>query len=35
MVLQETHSNWLKVTWQIVGRQQRLTQTLVAGVNFL
>ena len=32
---QESRSNWLKVTWEIVGREQRLMQPLVAGVNFL
>ena len=34
MVLQQSCSNWLKVTWQIVGREREFTQTLVAGVKF-
>ena len=35
MVWQKNLSNWLKVTWQIAGREQILTQSLEGGVNFL
>ena len=29
------HSNLLKVTWEFVGREWKLTETSVAEVNFL
>ena len=35
MVLQESCSNWLKVSWQIVCRERRVAQALAGGVNFL
>ena len=34
MVLQMSHSIWLKVTWKIAGIEQKLTQAFVVRLKF-